>query len=255
VKSGGDFKAKLKKSDPPKVEVKAKGGEQVDFRDKLKRGSVSKSPTSPQESKVRGGEQVDFRTALTRKTETITAEKKSLVGGEQVDFRGNLQKKVQTRTLADKNLSAEQVDFRTQLKKSNSVDPSEEVVKSPPPPVSPKKLPRGGEQVDFRTVLKKTDVTPSRKNIGTLAKKQESKVNETSEKEQPVKKQEPVIVKPEPVDPGKTSMITSINIAAKAKEKTPDPAPVELEEPVIQPEEVALAAEEPQVTEKVKTSI
>ncbi|XP_047142313.1 cytospin-A isoform X4 [Hydra vulgaris] len=143
VKSGKDFKKKLKKGavkSPVNLEKNsASSGEQVDFRPSLKK--KSSAPVVNLERKLQGGEQVDFRTALQRKVELPAPEKKELAGGEQVDFRTALKQKVPKPVFDKTPISPQQVDFRTAL--SNKVQPKSSTDK-----------PQGGEQKDFRVVLK-----------------------------------------------------------------------------------------------------
>ncbi|XP_065664276.1 titin homolog isoform X2 [Hydra vulgaris] len=203
VKSGKDFKKKLKKgavkSSINLEKSSVSSGEQVDFRPSLKK--KSSAPVVNLERKLQGGEQVDFRTALQRKVELPAPEKKELAGGEQVDFRTALKQKVPKPVFDKTPISPQQVDFRTAL--SNKVQPKSStdkpqggeqkdfrvVLKAEPNPVQltnkVKPVVTKGEQKDFRTVLKKNDSSPAtaKKEYQTVDDDQniDGKLNENCE--------------------------------------------------------------------------
>lgn len=122
------------------------------FKELLKRSdknTVGKVPTGK-----KGPEQVDFRTVLRASDKPKKFGEKSGSSVEQVDFRNLLQRKVQTKTLSEKDIGAEQVDFRTVLKAGAIPAEKKE-------PAARKTS--NAEQLDFRNVLKKQPSIKSRK--------------------------------------------------------------------------------------------
>eukprot|EP00112_Aurelia_sp_Birch-Aquarium-sp1_P012804 Seg2699.1 transcript_id=Seg2699.1/GoldUCD/mRNA.D3Y31 product=Cytospin-A protein_id=Seg2699.1/GoldUCD/D3Y31 len=145
-RSGVSYSAKVeevfKQKDPRLAEGK-------DFKDLLKKSDNKPQATRTQVAGKKGPEQVDFRTVLRAADKPKKFGEKGAGGPEQVDFRNMLQKKVKTKTLADKDLSAEQVDFRTVLAKPGAPPVQREKKTSVPRKTS------AAEQLDFRNVLKK----------------------------------------------------------------------------------------------------
>jgi len=148
-KAGASYISKVdevfKQKEPALAEGKS-------FKELLKKSD--KGPAEKPLGSKRGPEQVDFRTVLRSSDKAKKAGEKSSSTVEQVDFRNLLQKKVKTRTLADKEIGAEQVDFRTVLRQASISSEKKE---------APARKSSNAEQLDFRNVLKKQPSIKSRK--------------------------------------------------------------------------------------------
>jgi len=192
--------------------------------------------------------QEDFTAKLTKKVETNKNKPDPKdVPAEQVDFRNQLKNRGSVKTKVDQKFKPQQVDFRTQLKNQGvktKVLKQEELKE------------KSGKQLDFRNTLKKSVKTKTVEQDDLKRKSAEQK-DFRNQLKKPETKPESKTVDETPMDESIAEPEVSTN-----KPEVNEPEPEVVQEPVEKPKsqeiirnsETSKNSEEPEVPQTARTS-